>query len=247
MVVFFLIPQPNYREGFENLSQINQHAATLDELRAMEGSNFSRPDFSKYYATFNSTLIKRCKGKIIRILRLLHLKKAPLWSGSFFNNLLQEVIADREKRGWSAKPLIQKAVLDSQSRVVIFGDLQGAFHSLTRDLNHLKTLQIIDEQLRITQPNYYIVFIGNAINRSPYTLETLSIILRLMQRNPENVIYLKGKNEYYEYWKEHTLRDELKTKTRDQSTKKYSMVKEAQKFFKRYRLVFMVLLMPIHR
>lgn len=238
LVLFLLIPQPFYREGFETLAQINQHAATLDELRPMEGSNFSRPDFSKYYATFVPTLGKRIKGKITRILRLLHLKKAPLWSSSFFRNLLEEVIAEREKRGWSVKPIVQKAMLDQQSRVVVLGDLQGAFHSLTRDLTELKNLQIIDEQLRVTQQNYFIVFQGNVINRSPYTLETLSIILRLIQRNPDNVIYLKGKNEYYDYWKEHTLRDELKTKTRDQSTKKYSMVKVAQKFFQTLPLGF---------
>ena len=52
---------------------------------------------------------------------------------------------------------------------------------------------------------------------SPYNLETLSLVLGLMQANPAEVIYVAGQHEYENYWQSYGLKTELLERISDQS------------------------------
>lgn len=235
VISFFILvcclPTPYYTTGFRTLSEVKAHADTLDEWIKMENDNELLPRYDNYYQQkFSRTLWSRWKEKCVWLLSRLHIVDQPPFSSSFFKKILEDVLKDRLKRGWSGD-IVQKFEVKPTSKVIVFGVVQGAFHSLTRDLNKLKDLDILDENLRFKSLDYYMVFLGNVINRSPYTLDTFAVVLRLLQQNPENVIYLRGTNEFFDYWKDHTLRQELEYCCSHLSKEKIPLSSSVNKFF----------------
>lgn len=165
------------------------------------------------------------------MLYFLHIKNPPLFSESFFTSILEDVSKYRTIKGWTGD-FIQKINLRNDSKVVVFGSVQGAFHGLDRYLEKLKELNIIGEDLKIINSNNFIVFFGNVVNRSPYTLEIFSIVLKLLQQNPENVIYLRGPHEQPECWRQHTLRRELELRVKKYPSATIPLSTDVDIFFK---------------
>ncbi|MFH0898117.1 MAG: hypothetical protein V1855_00900 [bacterium] len=196
-IVFLFVSRPTYKEGFRNLTELKKYGATIGEFIDSDDEDLYIPKYEKYYAKKFS---KSCMQKFFENLKWISscfgLTKGAIFSLSFFESILLDVTMYRKKQGWNDN-FIQKITLTPISKVVVFGAVQGAYHSLTRDLAQLKKLEIIDENLKIMNPDYYIVFLGNFVNRSPYSLEIFSMILKLLQINPYNVIALKGKNEAF--------------------------------------------------
>ena len=138
------------------------------------------------------TMFERFEGLLVSC----SMKKGPLFSPEFFQTILRDVLTHREGQGWKGN-FVQKITLTQQSKVVVFGATQGAYHSLTRDFEELKRLGIIGDDFKVTDSNFYLVFLGNFAHRSPYSLEVFSLLLRLLEQNPTNVIALRGKNEHF--------------------------------------------------
>ena len=66
---------------------------------------------------------------------------------------------------------------------------------------------------------------------SPYILETLTIILRLLQVNPQNVIYLRGEQEIAHNWLQYGLKSELRIRARHLSDARVPLQKDIDAFF----------------
>lgn len=235
IVVFFigiwLLPTPHYKTGFRTLSELQTHAATIDEWIKMENDNELLPSYENYYKnTFKRTTWYRWKEKCVWLFSRLHIIKQPPFSSPFFATVLENVLQSRLQKGWTGD-LIQKLEIKPTSKLVVFGVTQGAFHSVVRDLEQLKKLNIIDENLKLKRPDYYMIFLGNVVNRSPYTLDTFAIMLRLLQENPENIVYLRGTNEFFDYWKDHTLKRELELRCGHLSSEKIPLCESVNKFF----------------
>lgn len=224
-------PVPYYHDGFRSLTELREYAATLDEWIQMDRINLERPEYESYYQkNVASTACSIIYEQISFLLSRLGLKKSPTFSVSFFKTILENVTKNRVENGWTDE-LAQKIEVQTTSRVIVFGPIQGAFHSLVRDLEKLKELNLIDENLKLINPNFYLVFLGNAINRSPYTLETFTLILKLMEKNPLNTIYLKGTNEFPSSWKNLTLKRALEIRAKNLSSSTIPLEKEVQSFF----------------
>ncbi len=232
LILIIFAPQPNYKHGFKTLSDLEAHAKTLDEWRKMEGKNILKPSFEKYYKeSFELTFGRKLAGKISWLRSLIGLKKTPIFSVSFFKNILDRVRLYREKQNYKGD-FIHKITLNPQSKIIIFGSIHGSFHQLVRYLRQLNKLNIIDENLKIQSPDYYIASLGNGLLRSPYTLETFGLFLRLLEQNPENIIHMKGTNASFDYWKNrHTLERELTIRARHLSKSEIPLSKEVQQFF----------------
>lgn len=207
-LILFFIPYPFYKDGFKNLDLVITYANTTNENIQSDTDNTIKPDFSSYYKTLSPTWTKNIKDKINGLLMRMKLKQPPAWSPSFFKTQLEIIASEREKKGFKDN-FICKLTPSLQSKIVIFGNVQGAFHSLTRCLQKLKELDIINNDLKVINPENFIIFMGDIISRSPYSMETLSLVMKLIQLNPDNVIYLKGNHETANYWQEHTLKTEL--------------------------------------
>lgn len=229
--LIWLLPQPYYTTGFRNLAELQAYAQTIDEWIKMENDNVLFPSYENYYKKkFTKTFWSQWREKFNGLLSFLRLKRQPLFSASFFKTVLEDVTAYRMQKGWHGD-FVQKFEVKPTSKIVVFGVVQGAFHSLIRYLEQLKKLGIIDEQLKLISNDYYMVFLGNVVNRSPYTLEIFSVVLRLLQQNPDQIIYLRGTNEFYDYWKDHTLRRELELRCNRFSFSKIPLMQEVNRFF----------------
>jgi hypothetical protein len=72
---------------------------------------------------------------------------------------------------------------------------------------------------------------GDVVSRSPYSMETLSLVMKLMQKNPDNSIYLKGNHEAANYWQEHTLKTELQIRAAHLSKEPIPLAALVNQFF----------------
>ena len=88
----------------------------------------------------------------------------------------------------------------SNAKIVVWGDMNGAFHSLARGLKRLKELDIIGEDLKLKNKDYYIAFAGDLISRSPFIMELLSVIFKLEEKNPGQIWFIAGNNERRGSW-----------------------------------------------
>jgi len=230
-IVFLLVtPYPRYADCFRNLQEIEAYAKNSTELVPMDTDNTLKPEFNKYYQKFIQTYSKTAHEKFEWLLSKLRLKRQPLWSISGFKNLLEQATKIHEAKGFKGN-IIAKIDAHETSKFVAFGNIQGAFHSLTRDLLKLKELGIIDDTLKIIKPDYYMIFNCDVIDRSPYTLESLTVVLKLIVTNPDRVIYIRGHHEEGNYWQEHTLKAELLVRATVVSKEPIPLEKEVNEFF----------------
>lgn len=211
-ILFFIIilalPVPTLRDGFDTISDVKSCAERLDENVEMDNTNIIKPDYTTYY---NSTVSGFLGSKIGGFLQRLYLKDSSCWSPEIFQKLLLDVTKSRSDMNYRGK-FIHKIIPTSNSKFIMWGDVQGAFHSLTRSLSLLKEIGELDENFRLIKPNTNFVFLGDVISRSPHIMETMTLVLRLMERNPNRVFYLRGNHEYNKYWQGYGLKQELQIK-----------------------------------
>lgn len=178
--------------AFETFHEIKQYCKQFPENPDPTIKNWHFIDYSKIYEKNKPTWLKT-------ITNFIGITQQPTWTPKKFENLLKQVIAQRQEKKFPKK-MVCGIYASDNTHIVIWGVLHGALHSLSRCLEWLEQEGIIDNNLHIIKPNYYFVINGDLIDRSPYSLETLSIALALLYKNPDNVIYLKGKHETNNYW-----------------------------------------------
>ncbi len=228
--IILLTPSPYFKDGFKNLKELQAYADQTNEQTPMENADTLRPEFTKYYQSQIPTFSQKIKNKIKLLLYLAGIKEKPVWSVSFFKTILENTEKSRKNSGHTDN-LIYKIQTDPSSKFVIFGNMQGAFHSLVRCLNKIKELGIIGDDFKVTNSNNYIVFMGDLVDRSPFTLEIFTVALKLIEANPQNVIYLRGNHEAKDYWQEHTLKTELQIRAAHLSKEPIPLQKEVSSFF----------------
>ncbi|MGB8366783.1 MAG: ABC transporter substrate-binding protein [Candidatus Babeliales bacterium] len=201
-LLIVLIIEGNITRCFENLADLQEYASTHEEQPSSDNEDWLDPD----YTTFHQQLRPNFFNKI---LQLLGLQKKQLWTANFFEKLLKRVVKQREKQKLSGR-LVMHMRLSKPGKFYIWGDLHSAFHSLVRALEWLHKENIITEDLKINNPDHYFIFNGDAIDRSPYILETLSVLFLLLERNEKQVFYIRGKHEDGSYWQNFGLKHELR-------------------------------------
>ncbi|MCB9493398.1 MAG: metallophosphoesterase [Epsilonproteobacteria bacterium] len=230
LAVAVLVPLPIYKTGFETLTAISEYAQGLEEKVPTDTDNTIRPQFNKHYKQFESSFWKNSKKKFSWLFSFIGLSKPPLWSAGFFKEQLEKLTKPREEKGMKDN-FVTKIATTSKTKFVIFGNVQGAFHSIVRDLEQLKKLDFIDDDLKLKSSDYYIVFMGDVISRSHSTMQMLSLAMRLLQANPDNVVYLRGNHETGDYWQEHSLKAELQIRAKHLDESTIPLEKEVTAFF----------------
>ncbi|KKP29815.1 MAG: Extracellular ligand-binding receptor [candidate division TM6 bacterium GW2011_GWF2_30_66] len=190
---------------FTTIQNIQNYANSYPENIVSDNQDWEDPMFVSFYKkAFRLSFFEK-------ILEATCLFKKQKFDPVALKKLLEKVTNSRiNKKNKNISDL--KLELKTGDKIIIFGDLQAALHSMTRNLVELKNLGYIDDNLKIINQNLYIIIIGDAINKNPYSLETLNIILLLMEKNPEKVIYNKGKHETNGYWESYQMLDELNIK-----------------------------------
>jgi hypothetical protein len=208
---------------FENLTEVERYAAKLDEFPEPDNTDLENPDFDTYLKTMVPNWISRqLEGKV-------GLRSAG-WSASGFKELLEIVLIRRENQGCNGR-FVQTMKPKPGDEFLIIGELHGAFHSSLRDIRDWVSKQWMTEDFKIIMPNYFVVINGGVVSRSPYTLETLTLLLRLMYMNPDRVIYIRGVHEDKEHWEHYGLKKELKVRAAHISSEKIPLQKLVNRFF----------------
>ncbi len=176
--------------AYGSLSSLHKHAASLPEVPEVSYATFALyPDYSQWHRDNQPSLL-------IQLLTSVGLYR-PTWSPTYLSKELAQVT--KQRQGLTSHTLYLQP--KPETEVIIVGPLYGSYHSLLRILTELKYKQLLTDQLQLTKKTSFLVFTGDTINGSPYNLETLSLILRLMAANPEQVIYLAGEQEQDDTWR----------------------------------------------
>lgn len=180
--------------GFTTISEAEQYAAQLPEYPESASDNLEHGDYSQLYTQLQPRWWQRA-------LRAVYLQKRPLWQPQDTITLV-DTLKDRR-----ASEEIRITVAP-KTDIITFGPLYGAFHSLTRGLTDLRNRGKLSDEF-ILGDTTYIVFLGNAIDFSPYSLETLTLILTLAHKNEGKVFYLAGPHELKRTWHQYGLKKEI--------------------------------------
>jgi ABC-type branched-subunit amino acid transport system substrate-binding protein len=182
--------------GFDTLADCRAYAAQTAsyELFAAENSDFVDPSFSGVFKLFTP-------GYFDRLWTWFGRSTAARWSIEDMRDALRDLCAQKGARPAVAPGAVSAQLqLPADSRVYVWGDLYGSFHSFVRCLEELQRQGILDDQLHIVAPNTYCVVLGDTVGRSAFSLQLLTLLANLMQKNPGTFIILAGKQEQGRYW-----------------------------------------------
>ena len=206
IIIFLVTPNKTTTDGLKSMTQLVEYADDNVELPPMENKNFIKPDYTKFYKSKIPGFFSR---NLSNLMRYAGLKDDPDFSAETLDFLLENVSQARETKGLRDK-FIHKIVPTEKTKFYIWGDIQGAYHSLTRDLEFLRKEGVLSEELKLTSPDINFVFLGDVVSRSPYIMETLTVALRLLEQNPTQMFYMRGNHESDNYWHGYGLKRELK-------------------------------------
>lgn len=201
MIIFLLLIFTLNLHAFTNLTDMQNYAQEYPEFPKADNNDWNDPVYETFYKQL-------APNRIQQFLNAWGFGQKSSWNIYSFAELLKEQIATRERQNLTGRQ-VAKLIIDQPITLYIFGDVQGAFHSLIRSLTFLKERNVLDDDLTLIQPNTYIVFNGDFVDRSAYSLESLEVVMLLLQKNPNNVFYIRGKHEDKDYWHNFGLKREL--------------------------------------
>lgn len=187
------------------LTDLQTYAAHIPEYPNADNNNWNDPLFTSFYAGI-------APGRIRLFLDYLGWNNTG-WNNKGFNTYafekeLLKSVESRERKNLSGRQ-VAKLIIDQPTTLYVFGDIQAHFHSLVRSLSFLLEKGVINDQLEIKDSRTCIIFNGDFVDRAPYSLECLYLIMLLLERNPDNAFYIRGKHEDKDYWHNFGLKREL--------------------------------------
>jgi ABC-type branched-subunit amino acid transport system substrate-binding protein len=190
LLFFLMLFSPLHVHGaFNTLADLEEYAWRQNEYPKSDNNDWLDPEYVCFYE---------------------HLTNNK-WDWRQLEQLLKKLATKRATVGFET--IITKQIEQKDGdRLFVWGDLHGAFHSLVRGLRELHKMGVMREDLTLADPNKKLVFIGDLVSRSPYSLEALHAVLVLMDKNPGQVIYLRGKHERKSHWEGFSMRRSLKVR-----------------------------------
>jgi branched-chain amino acid transport system substrate-binding protein len=210
--------------SFDNLDQISRFAESVIEFPEPDYENYLHPEYSTYHKHQRAGFFQKA---IRSLLEFFGIVSKSDWSINSFHNAL---IGARKKL--ETTPLASRNQINVQqsTKCFLWGDLFGAFHSLQRSLVYLNRQGVISDNLILSDDTIFI-FNGNVVDGSPFILETFTILLSLIAKNPGKIFYIAGRSEKREVWKEYGLTKELFAKADGRSAVLASYNNEISTFF----------------
>lgn len=186
------------------LTDFQKHAATLDEMPDQKVDDWRDPDYSEYQRSKNQSAFRRWAARI-GVMR-------DTWNPDDLQEILVKMRAEQERLRMVEDSVVV-ARMPERGTLVVWGDVQGSFHSVVRALTYLHGAGKISENLEIIDPDCVFVFLGDVISRSAYIMETLTLIATIVVRNPDRAFYLRGVQEDKGHWKNFGLPREIIVRT----------------------------------
>lgn len=91
----------------------------------------------------------------------------------------------------------EKLIVPTDAKIAIHGDLHGDIHAINRFITWCAAQGFMDPSnaFKILNKKFYILFLGDYVDRGWYGAEVLYTIMRLKNENPNNVFMVRGNHE----------------------------------------------------
>jgi predicted MPP superfamily phosphohydrolase len=131
-----------------------------------------------------------------------------LWDDDQSVEILSDIIELYQQKPYR-KVYADKQIFNNNAKVHIIGDIHSSLSSFQTILTDLNNKNIIDANLKLDSKNY-IIFLGDIVDRGPYSIELLLIISKLKIINPNNVFIIDGNHEDKKLYDHYHLSEEIK-------------------------------------
>jgi hypothetical protein len=199
-------PVKELNDLFEIISQQKSNYKDYIESKFFTDLKGNNKNLEELYAIYNDDE----HGKIYDE------DKYKIVTDNQLNNLIPK-IKDLYLNTLSQMPgnYVIKEYLSEKSKVIYLGDYHSSIHSLIIVIQHLQSMNILKDNYELSD-NYYIVFLGDIVDRGPYGIECLYIIYLLFYINNQEIqkiFVLNGnheeKNVYQDYGFENEMEKQL--------------------------------------
>lgn len=165
----------------------NREGAHLVDISAFQLCGDKDAAWLEFKKVLTLWLMMQAKGS---------LRQKQNWAPTIYNNIMPNneffnIDATLDK----FQPFAQKIIVPENTVLYMRGDLHGDIFSLAAQLQRLLNEGIIDESFKIINPNDWMIFLGDYVDRGQYGCEVIYTILRLSLANPDQVIAVRGNHE----------------------------------------------------
>ena len=108
----------------------------------------------------------------------------------------------------------EKLIVPSNALIAMHGDMHGDIHSMNRFINWCTEQGYLDKNdpFKIKTPDFYMLFLGDYVDRGWYGAEVLYTIMRLKNENPNHVFMVRGNHEELGLNENYGFTDKIKEK-----------------------------------
>lgn len=93
----------------------------------------------------------------------------------------------------------QKVIINNPAaKILMIGDIHSSFHSVGDII--IKNRTMFKGDTLVLKENSYIIFLGDIIDRGPYSMELLYFVFLLKLSNNNNIYIINGNHENYDQW-----------------------------------------------
>lgn len=182
---------PQIRKQFDPFPTFKEWAAACDKLPYYKntGANFTNKGLEwkqveECLEAFFTTMTKKYQNKTA------WLDAAPLATDDFFDTGNYNLV----------KPFVQKLIIEPGDIVAFRGDLHGDVKSLIAYIQYLQKQGYLDtnDAFKIAEKykdKFYMIFLGDYVDRGNYGIEVIYTIMRLQIANPSHIVLVRGNHE----------------------------------------------------
>lgn len=92
-------------------------------------------------------------------------------------------------------PFVEKLLVNSTAKIILFGDIHGDICSLIDALIELQRQNFLDKEFNLYHPNTYIIFLGDYVDHKNNSIEVLYTLMKLFNQNPGKIWIIRGNHE----------------------------------------------------
>jgi protein phosphatase len=184
-----------YLEVFQFPLQQSPNPSYIKEVKPQRSENKTRDYLNIVYSSEPTN--KKVSNLLVQILMYYpEYKGHPIMPGNIRPKPIPEIKEEMDKmlkcEKYQAVPFVEMYNV-IPGKYIVFGDIHGSVHSLTRSLLRFQTKKIL-KGFKLKK-GYNIVFLGDLVDKGQYGYETLYLVLKLKKENPKNVYVIRGNHD----------------------------------------------------